>query len=122
VTDAGGGGNRADAAPHVYRVTKYDPADRDEHGHYVGAEGVFSDHGRVEAAYLAAVVAFAEDSGVTTVAIREPEIVGLAHFDVEPPVEGYGLAGLSGYADESHPLATAVLPDNDGVLRARWTP
>jgi small subunit ribosomal protein S1 len=25
---------------------------------------------------------------------------------------------LSGYADESRPLATAVLPDDDGVLRA----
>ena len=29
---------------------------------------------------------------------------------------------LSGYADERHPLSTGVLPDPDGVLRARWTP
>ena len=36
--------------PYVYRVTKYDPADRDEHGHYTGSEDVLSDHGEVEAA------------------------------------------------------------------------
>lgn len=28
---------------------------------------------------------------------------------------------MSGYADEDVPLAAAVLPDDDGVLRARWT-
>ncbi|MFD7004218.1 hypothetical protein ACFWA5_50440 [Streptomyces mirabilis] len=28
--------------PYVYRVTKYNPADRDEHGHYTGSEDVFS--------------------------------------------------------------------------------
>jgi small subunit ribosomal protein S1 len=27
---------------------------------------------------------------------------------------------LSMYADERVPLLTAVMPDNDGVLRARW--
>ncbi|WP_198171143.1 hypothetical protein [Actinoplanes awajinensis] len=31
-------------------------------------------------------------------------------------------AVLSLYADERHPLMTAVLPDPDGVLRARWAP
>ncbi|MFC5155229.1 hypothetical protein [Streptomyces amakusaensis] len=36
----------------VHRITKYDPADRDEHGHYTGAEEAVSDHGPVEAAYL----------------------------------------------------------------------
>lgn len=29
---------------------------------------------------------------------------------------------LSGYADERHPLLSAVMPDPDGVLRARWAP
>ncbi|MEV3952318.1 hypothetical protein AB0K57_32580 [Streptomyces halstedii] len=38
--------------PFVYRITKYDPADRDEHGSYIGTEGSTSDHGPVEAAYL----------------------------------------------------------------------
>jgi predicted RNA-binding protein with RPS1 domain len=80
--------------PYVYRVTKYDPADRDEHGSYVGTEPAVSDHGPVEAAYLQAVAAFAETTGVDQLAVREPEIGGFAHFGLEPPVDGYGLAGL----------------------------
>ncbi len=80
--------------PYVYQVTKYDPADRDEHGHYTGTEDTASDHGPVETAYLRAVAAFAEDSGVDRLAIREPQLGGFAHFGLEPPVDGYGLAGL----------------------------
>jgi predicted RNA-binding protein with RPS1 domain len=80
--------------PYVYRVTKYDPADRDEHGSYVGTEPAVSDHGPVEAAYLQAVAAFAETTGVDQLSVREPEIGGFAHFGLEPPVDGYGLAGL----------------------------
>ncbi|WP_277820467.1 hypothetical protein [Streptomyces sp. WAC00263] len=38
--------------PYVCRVTKYDLADRDEHGHYMGTEDTVSDHGEMEAAYL----------------------------------------------------------------------
>ena len=79
---------------YVYRVTKYDPADRDEHGNYTGPEDTASDHGRVEAAYLQAVAAFAGDTGVDHMAIREPAVPSLAHFGVEPPVVGYGLDGL----------------------------
>ncbi|GHJ46790.1 hypothetical protein Cs7R123_41320 [Catellatospora sp. TT07R-123] len=60
--------------PHAYRVTKYDPADRDEHGHYQGPLDITSDHGPVEAAYLAAVAAFARDSGVDRLAVREPAL------------------------------------------------
>ncbi|WP_237528245.1 MULTISPECIES: hypothetical protein [unclassified Streptomyces] len=48
----------------VYRITKYDPADRDEHGGYRGAEDTVSDHGPVEAAYLDAISAFAEATGI----------------------------------------------------------
>jgi small subunit ribosomal protein S1 len=84
----------SDVLPYVYQVTKYDPADRDQHGHYAGAEPASSDHGPVEAAYLKAVAAFAEEAGVDHLAIREPEIVGFAHFGLEPPVHDYGLAGL----------------------------
>ncbi|GAB7106821.1 hypothetical protein JCM4814A_51350 [Streptomyces phaeofaciens JCM 4814] len=80
--------------PYVHRVTKYDPADRDQHGHYIGAEPSTSDHGPVEAAYLQAVAAFAEESGVDRLAVREPQISGFAPFGLEPPVDGYGLAGL----------------------------
>ncbi|MER6290618.1 S1 RNA-binding domain-containing protein [Streptomyces sviceus] len=80
--------------PYVYQVTKYDPADRDEYGHYAGTKPTTSDCGPVEAAYLQAVAAFAEDSGVDQLAIREPQLGGFAHFGLEPPVDGYGLAGL----------------------------
>lgn len=80
--------------PYVYRVTKYNPADRDRHGSYVGAESAVSDHGPVEAAYLQAVIDFAEATGVDRVAIREPQIGGFAHFGLEPRIDGFGLAGL----------------------------
>lgn len=80
--------------PYVYQVTKYDPADRDQCGHYAGTETAASDHGPLEAAYLQAVAAFAEDTGVDRLAIREPQIGGFAHFGLEPPVDGYGLADL----------------------------
>ncbi|MFB7949245.1 RNA-binding protein [Kitasatospora phosalacinea] len=63
--------------PHVYRVTKYDPARRNAYGRYTGTEDTDSDHGPIEAAYVAAVAAFAADSGVTELEVREPELVGL---------------------------------------------
>ncbi|MGW7072322.1 RNA-binding protein [Streptomyces sp. NPDC054855] len=78
----------------VHRITKYDPADRDERGHYTGAEDTACDHGPVEAAYLAAIAAFAAASGVERLEIREPAVTGFVHFGLEPPVEGHGLAGL----------------------------
>ncbi|MEV6394727.1 RNA-binding protein [Streptomyces sp. NPDC051907] len=79
---------------YVYRVTKYDPADRNEHGHYTGPEDTDSDHGEVEAAYLQSVAAFATETGVDHLVIREPGVPSVAHFGVEPPVDGYGLDGL----------------------------
>lgn len=115
--------------PYVYRVTKCDPADRDEHGHYTGAEPATSDHGPVEAAYLRAVAAFAEETGVDRLAIREPQIGGFAHFGLEPPVDGYGLAGqfpegLAGFHDGALvPIAVgleivrAMLRDNGAWCR-----
>ncbi|MFD5083935.1 S1 RNA-binding domain-containing protein [Kitasatospora sp. NPDC058406] len=79
----------------MYRITKYDPADRDERGYYTGAEETVSDHGPVEAAYLEAVAAFAEDTGVRHLAVREPQAaLGVVHFGLEPEVEDGGLAGL----------------------------
>ncbi|WP_017599849.1 S1 RNA-binding domain-containing protein [Nocardiopsis lucentensis] len=57
---------------HVHRVTKYDPAARDANGHYVGSENVDSDYGPIEAAYLDAIAAFARDSGVDHLEVREP--------------------------------------------------
>jgi hypothetical protein len=80
--------------PYVYQVTKYDPTDRDERGYYVGDEDSLSDHGPVESAYLDAVAAFAADSGVTTLEVREPGLTGSVHFGLEAPIDGHGLAGL----------------------------
>ncbi|MFD8420797.1 RNA-binding protein [Streptomyces sp. NPDC059466] len=101
----------------VHRITKYDPADRDEYGHYTGAEGTLSDHGPVEAAYLAAVAAFADASGIDRLEIREPGIAGSAHFGAEAPVGGHGLGllfppDLTGYhdgAEVSLPLALELV-------------
>lgn len=111
--------------PHVYMVTKYDPADWDEHGRYVGPEDERSDHGPVEAAYLSAIAAFAEDSGVRHLTIREPELpTGFVNFGLEPPIDGFGLTGLfppdlSGYHDGAQvsiriglELVRAMLRDN----------
>ncbi|WP_424922623.1 S1 RNA-binding domain-containing protein [Streptomyces sp. wa53] len=115
--------------PYVYRVTKYDPADRNQQGHYTGAEPATSDHGPVEAAYLQAVAAFAEDTGIDQLGIREPQIGGFAHFGLEPSVDGYGLAslfpaGLAGFHDGALvPIAVglelvrAMLRDNGAWCR-----
>lgn len=114
--------------PYVYRVTKYDPADRDEQGHYVGVEDSVSDHGPVEAAYLEAVVAFASDAGVQRLSIREPGLSGI-NFGLEPAVPGHGLnglflEGLSGFHDGAEvlievgiELVRAMLRDNGAWCR-----
>ncbi|OIJ63674.1 hypothetical protein [Streptomyces mangrovisoli] len=65
--------------PYVYRVTKYDPADHDRHGHCTGTEDTVSDHRETEAAYLLAVRAFAVESGVDRLHVREPQVPSLAH-------------------------------------------
>ncbi|MGW4545079.1 RNA-binding protein [Streptomyces violaceorubidus] len=88
----------------VHRITKYDPADRDEHGTYQGAEEAVSDHGPVEAACLEAISAFAADAGIDRLEIREPSVTGHVHFGAQPAVEGHGLSGLfpadlAGYHD-----------------------
>ncbi|MFF5970829.1 RNA-binding protein [Streptomyces sp. NPDC012769] len=63
----------------VHRITKYDPADRDARGSYIGAEDTVSDHGPVEAAYLAAIAAFTEASGIDRLEIREPAATGVVY-------------------------------------------
>lgn len=108
--------------PYVYQVTKYNPADRDQHGHYAGIEPATSDHGPVEAAYLQAVAAFAKDIGVEQLAVREPQLGGFAHFGLEPPVDGYGLAdlfpaGLAGFHDGASVSIVLGLELVRGMLR-----
>ncbi|MFD5483653.1 RNA-binding protein [Streptomyces hawaiiensis] len=106
----------------VYRITKYDPADRDEHGHYTGVEDTVSDYGPVEAAYLAAIVAFAEASDIDRLEIREPAVTGFIHFGVEPPVERHGLGGLfppdlTGYHDGAEVSLSVALELVRAMLR-----
>ena len=80
--------------PHVYQVTKYDPADRDEHGHYAGAQEVTSDRGEYEAAYLQAVAAFAADAGVDRLSVREPGVPSFVHFGSGEAEDDHGLGAL----------------------------
>ncbi|GAA3905824.1 hypothetical protein [Streptomyces lannensis] len=79
----------------VHRITKYDPADPDEHGSYRGAEEAVSDHGPVDAAYLEAISAFTEAAGIDRLEIREPSVAGLVHLGAQPAVEGHVSAGSS---------------------------
>lgn len=116
--------------PFVYRITKYDPADRDEHGSYVGTAEAVSDHGPVESAYLQAVAAFADHAGIDRLAVREPQIApGPVDFGAEPAIEGHGLAGLfpsdlAGFHDGAQvslalglELVRAMLRDNGAWCR-----
>ncbi|MEV6287996.1 hypothetical protein [Kribbella sp. NPDC051770] len=94
--------------PYVHKVTKYDPSDWKSDGRYVGPENESSDHGPREAAYLVAVEAFAQESGVTELSIREPAAFGPVKLGL---IAGEKLAGLS--LSEYHdgvvvPLAVAV--------------
>ncbi|MFF3600658.1 hypothetical protein [Kitasatospora indigofera] len=89
--------------PYVHRVTKYDPADRDERGCYTGPEDSDCDHGPVEAAYLVALAAFAEEAGITELTVRDPEYHGAGLGEL-PPAEEEGMAalfrpGLTGFHD-----------------------
>jgi hypothetical protein len=116
------------SVPYVYKVTKYDPADWSK-GRYVGPEDEMSDHGPQEAAYLQAMLAFAEESGVAEVSVREPEVAGFVNFGLEVPVDGHGLAGLfapdlSDYydgavvpIDVAAELVRAMLRDNGAWCR-----
>ncbi|GEL99006.1 hypothetical protein CTE05_25530 [Cellulomonas terrae] len=60
----------------TYRITQYDPADRDDAGAYTGDVDAVSDRGSREAAYLDAVEAFARELGVTRLEVRDPSVPG----------------------------------------------
>ncbi|MEU6013569.1 hypothetical protein ABZ826_05710 [Streptomyces sp. NPDC047515] len=98
--------------PYVYRVTKYDPVDRDEHGHDTGFED--SDRGQAEDACRQAVEVFATDTGIDHLAVREPQVASLAHFGAERPWGDFGLdglfpSGLTGFHDGAEvPLAVRL--------------
>ncbi|MFE5683555.1 RNA-binding protein [Streptomyces sp. NPDC056512] len=108
----------------AHRITKYNPAHRDERGHYTGAEDTVSDHGPVEAAYLEAIAAFAQDAGIDRLEIREPEVTGSVNFGLEAPVDGHGLAGLfppglAGYYDGAEVSVRVALELVRAMLRGQ---
>ncbi|MFF0295789.1 S1 RNA-binding domain-containing protein [Kitasatospora sp. NPDC004614] len=82
----------------VHRVTKYDPANRDERGHYLADDDTDSDRGPIEAAYLQAVVAFAEECGVDRLTIGRPEAAFFASPEDGGRLEGL-FPGLHGFHD-----------------------
>lgn len=75
-----------------------------------------------------AVLASLPEEGLVEVVREDDEgrVTGVVADAGEPAALASLVAGaraatvLSMYADERHPLFTAVLPDSDGVLRARW--
>ncbi|MEU1852880.1 hypothetical protein ABZ499_27310 [Streptomyces sp. NPDC019990] len=106
----------------AHRITKYSPAERDERGHYNGAEHTVSDHGPVEAAYLEAIAAFAQESGIDRLEIREPEVTGFVNAGLEELVDGHGLAGLfppdlTGYYDGAEVSVPVALELVRAMLR-----
>lgn len=87
--------------PFVYRVTKYDPADRDSNGAYHGKLDHLSDKGPIEDAYVGTVRAFAEECGVRHLTIRNPEYHGDPP-DLAPLSEADPLASLFGVHVEGY--------------------
>lgn len=88
----------------TYRITQYDPADRDESGCYTGDVEAKSDEGPLEAAYLDAVEAFARELGVTHLEVRDPngwnpESPAGDREAIDPAVAGAFGEGLAGYFD-----------------------
>ncbi|XXZ47668.1 RNA-binding protein [Streptomyces cavourensis] len=102
---------------YVYRLSMYDPAHHDEHRSATGPEGTVSDYGEVESACLRAVKAFARESGIDQLAVREPEVAALPRLglDDEPPADRFGLAELfpSGQEDSGEGLPYGF---HDGAL------
>ncbi|MFD8482517.1 S1 RNA-binding domain-containing protein [Kitasatospora sp. NPDC059673] len=82
----------------VHRVTKYDPANRDERGRYLGDDDTDSDRGPIEAAYLQAVSAFAAECGIDRLSVREPEASFFAAAEDGGSLEAL-FPGLRGFHD-----------------------
>lgn len=80
-------------APWVYRITPYDPAERDRAA--PGSSLVpYDSRERVAAACVAAVAGFALDAGADHVTIDNPMAEGFFSFSVHSGRGGHGLAGL----------------------------
>lgn len=112
----------------TYRITQYDPADRDGSGGYVGDVDSVSDEGPLEAAYLDAVEAFAREVGVTHLEIRDPyrsspgDPSGIGHPERDPDaadsavVEVFG-EELTGFVDGAIVDIASALLLVRGMLR-----
>ncbi|MFI5529425.1 RNA-binding protein [Kitasatospora sp. NPDC051853] len=101
----------------VHRVTKYDPADRDENGWYVGPLDVDCDEGPIEAAYLETAAAFARAAGVERLTVRDPG--GTAVDDWSgPAAERTGAAGLFAEPTGFHDGAEVDLATGIELVRA----
>lgn len=112
---------QAPPPPYIFRVTRYDPAGRDEHGHYTGTVDTRSDCGAVEAAYLAAIAAFAHDTGITHLTIREPGMARnpspLGAAPQDPALAALFDSGLAGYHDGAQVSVPVALELVRGMLR-----
>jgi small subunit ribosomal protein S1 len=75
----------------AYRITRYDPEDRDEHGHYAGTEPDESDHGPVEDAYVAAVALLLDTVGVTSLVVDGAERGGRSRTGMPGPEPDPGI-------------------------------
>lgn len=107
----------------TYRITQYDPADRDG-GAYIGDVDNVSDQGPREAAYLDAVEAFARELGITHLEVRDPSAPG-GPDDPDglhaAAVQAFG-ERLEGFVDGAVvDIATARLLVR-GMLREELTP
>lgn len=110
------------SAVHAYRLTKYDPALRDGHGHFTGeewtsfaqvgktiagAELTIEDYGRVETAMVDGVLALLAEAGVRS----------LAATDLEPAVEDGAVAP---FAERTEFDVAALAPVVRGALREQY--
>lgn len=104
---------------HVYRVTQYDPRDRDAEGAYHGPLEPVSDRGPVERAYLDAARCFLEECGVTTLIVRDPEWHRESDPDRQPLAPHHPLARILGAGAERW-VDGAVLTAAEAVEVVRW--
>ncbi|MFB9368317.1 RNA-binding protein [Kitasatospora sp. NPDC001664] len=101
----------------VHRVTKYDPADRNEHGWYEGPLDIDCDEGPIEAAYLESAAAFARAAGVERLTVRDPG--GITIDDWTGPTAGRtGAAGLFAEPTDFHDGAEVDLATGVELVRA----
>lgn len=76
---------------YAYRISRYDPRDRDAQGAYTGTEPDESDHGPVENAYVAAVALLLDAVGVTSLVVDGAERGGRSRTGMPGPEPDPGI-------------------------------